>query len=62
MKIDDALRYGTMLTDDSFHHYYEDEDILAFVRIRLVSYEGDIYYTKMINSEVVEFKKVGVVG
>lgn len=62
MKIDDALRYGTMLTDDSFYHYYEDEDILAFVRIRLVSYEGDIYYTKMINSEVVEFKKVGVVG
>lgn len=62
MKVDDVLRYGTILTDDSFHHYYEDEDILAFVRIRLVSYEGGIYYIKMVNGEVVEFKKVGVVG
>lgn len=62
MKVDDVLRYGTILTDDYFHHFYEDEGILAFVRIRLVSYEDDIYYIKMINGEVVEFKKVGVVG
>lgn len=61
-KIDDAnpndvLRYGTILTDDEL---WDETD--ACVRIKIVSYKDNIYYIKMVNGEVVEFKKVGVVG
>ena len=50
------LRYGTILTDDEL---WDETD--ACVRIKIVSYEQTVYYVKMINGEVVEFKKVGVV-
>ena len=60
MKADDALRYGTILTDDElFDHYYPMD---KYVRIRIIAYNGIIYYHKMVNGEIVEFKKVGVVG
>ena len=52
----DILRYGTILTDDEL---WDETD--ACVRIKIVSYEQTVYYVKMINGEVVEFKKVGVV-
>lgn len=57
MKVDDVLRYGTIFTDDKLW-----DEIDAYVRIKVVSYEQVIYYVKMVNGEVVEFKKVGVVG
>ncbi len=53
----DVLRYGTILTDDEL---WDEMD--ACVRIKIVSYKQTVYYVKMINGEVVEFKKVGVVG
>ena len=53
----DVLRYGIILTDDEL---WDEMD--ACVRIKIVSYEQTVYYVKMINGEVVEFKKVGVVG
>ena len=61
-KADDAnpngiLRYGTILTDDEL---WDETD--ARVRIKIVSYENNIYYIKMVNGEVVGFKKVGVMG
>lgn len=61
-KVDDAnsngiLHYGTILTDDEL---FDKTD--ACVRIKVMSYEQIIYYIKMVNGEVVEFKKVGVVG
>ena len=56
----DVLRYGTVLTDDEL--YDRCDDMAAEVRIRLFSYENVIYYIKMINGKVEEFKKVGVVG
>ena len=61
-KIDDAnsndiLRYGTILTDDEL---WDKTD--ACVRIKIVSYEQAVYYVKMVKGEIVEFKKVGVVG
>lgn len=59
MKADGILRYGTILTDDEL--FDRCDDMAAEVRIRLFSYENAIYYIKMINGEVVEFKKVGVV-
>lgn len=60
MKADDVLRYGTILTDDNLIHTCKDEG--DYVRIRIIAYNGIIYYHKMINGEVEEFKKVGVVG
>lgn len=56
MKVDDVLRYGTILTDDEL---WDEGDVC--VRIKIVSYEQTVYYVKMINGNVVEFKKVGVV-
>lgn len=52
----DILRYGTILTDDEL---WDETD--ACVRIKIVSYEQAVYYIKMVNGEVVDFKKVGVV-
>ena len=60
MKADDVLRYGAILTDDEL--FDRCDDMAAEVRIRLFSYENTIYYIKMINGEVEEFKKVGAAG
>lgn len=54
------LRYGTILTDDQL--YDRCDEMASNVRVRVVSCQGKIYYIKMVNGEVVEFKKVGVVG
>ena len=59
MKVNDVIRYGTILTDDELCD--RCGEMAAWVRIRLVNYDNSIYYIKMINGEVVEFKKVGVV-
>lgn len=59
MKVNDVIRYGTILTDDELCD--RCDEMTAWVRIRLVNYDNSIYYIKMINGEVVEFKKVGVV-
>lgn len=58
--VNDILRYGTILTDDELYDHYYPMD--KYVRIRIIAYNGTIYYHKMVNGEVVEFKKVGVVG
>lgn len=52
----DILRYGTIFTDDEL---WDETD--ACVRIKIISYEQAVYYVKMVNGEVVDFKKVGVV-
>ena len=59
MKVNDVIRYGTILTDDELCD--RCDEMAAWVRIRLINYDNSIYYIKMINGEVVEFKKVGVV-
>ena len=58
MKADDVLRYGTILTDDDL--IYTCKDRGDYVRIRIIVYDGVVYYHKMFDGEVVEFKKVGV--
>ena len=53
----DVLRYGEIISDESF--------ILSDgqnIRIRIISYNDYIYYHKMADGEVEEFKKVGVAG
>ena len=62
---DESLRYGEVLTDDEF-----ECDILDYTgfqiaetnyyRIRTIRYEYRIFYHKMVNGEVVEFKELTV--
>ena len=51
----DVLRYGEIINDESF--------VLSDgqnVRIRIISYNDYIYYHKMANGEVVDFKSIGL--
>ena len=52
----DVLRYGEIINDESF--------VLSDgqnVRIRIISYNDYIYYHKMADGEVVDFKPIGLV-
>lgn len=51
----DIIHYGTIVTDNDI----ESKDG-NFIRVRIIVYEGNIYYHKMVNGDVVEFKKIGV--
>lgn len=64
MKVDNVLRYGTVLIDDEFYEIPNDASPkrLRYVRVRIISFNDVLYYHKMLDGEVVEFKKVGVVG
>lgn len=60
---DEALRYGEVLTDDNLYCEVQAEDGFEdhkFVRIRTISYDNRIFYSKMVNGEVVEFKELTV--
>ena len=50
---EDALRYGEIIINEEFVEY-------GSIRIRIISYSGSIYYHKMVNGEVVEFKEIGL--
>ena len=52
----DALRYGEIINDESFGLYSGQN-----VRIRIISYNDYIYYHKMTDGEVVDFKSIGLV-
>lgn len=49
---EELLRYGKVMTDDVI----DGED---YIRIRLISYNDDLWYHKMVDGEVVDFKRVG---
>ena len=52
----DVLRYGEIINDESY--------VLSDgqnVRIRIISYNDYIYYHKMADGEVVDFKPIGLV-
>ena len=52
----DVLRYGEIINDESF--------VLSDgqnVRIRIISYNDYIYYHKMVDGEVVDFKPIDLV-
>ncbi len=53
----EVLRYGNILTDDS---YYLDGLNGGSHRIRIISYDNRIFYHKMVNGEVIEFKELTV--
>ena len=50
----DILRYGEVIINEEFVEY-------GSIRIRIISYGGSVYYHKMVNGNVVEFKKIGLV-
>ena len=50
----DALRYGEIINDESYVLYSGQN-----VRIRIISYNDYIYYHKMTDGEVVDFKPIG---
>ena len=52
----DVLRYGEVINDESFVLYSGQN-----VRIRIISYNDYIYYHKMADGEVVDFKPIGLV-
>ena len=52
----DALRYGEIINDESYVLYSGQN-----VRIRIISYNDYIYYHKMADGEVVDFKSIGLV-
>lgn len=52
----DVLRYGEVINDESFVLYSGQN-----VRIRIISYNDYIYYHKMVDGEVVDFKPIGLV-
>ena len=54
--IDDVLRYGEIINDESFVLYSGQN-----VRIRIFSYNNYIYYHKMVDGEIVDFKPIGLV-
>ena len=58
LTIDDVLRYGEVLTDDNFRVHNTPRD--NYVRIRTIRYEYRIFYHKMVNGEVVEFKELTI--
>lgn len=57
MKIDDVLRYGIILTNDDFC-----DDMANNIRVKVMSCQDSVYYIRMVNGEIEEFKKVGVAG
>ena len=52
----DVLRYGEVINDESYVLYSGQN-----VRIRIISYNDYIYYHKMADGEVVDFKPIGLV-
>lgn len=59
---DEALRYGEVLTDDELHYELKGHVAICPIhkRIRTISYDNRIFYYKMVNGEVVEFKELTV--
>ena len=52
----DVLRYGEIINDENFVPYSGQN-----VRIRIISYNDYIYYHKMADGEIVDFKPIGLV-
>ena len=55
----DVLRYGEIIIDENLVNFAIDGK--NYVRIRIFSYNDYIYYIKMVDGEVVDFKSIGLV-
>ena len=54
--LEDVLRYGEIINDESFVLYSGQN-----IRIRIISYNDYIYYHKMADGEIVDFKPISLV-
>lgn len=57
---DDLLRYGKIITDDAYGSVTTNFGKWQAVRIRLIAYESELWYHKMVDGDVVERRKVGM--
>lgn len=60
---DDILRYGKVITDDQMYTINTETNrrpVTGDVRIRLVAYDGQLFYHKMVNGDVVDCRCVGI--
>lgn len=57
---DDILRYGKTIADDAYGSVTTNFGKRQAVRIRLIAYEGELWYHKMVDGDVVECRKVGM--
>ena len=57
---DDILRYGKTIADDAYGSVTTNFGKRRAVRIRLIAYEGELWYHKMVDGDVVECRKVGM--
>ena len=55
----DVLSYGEVIVDENLVDFAIDDK--NYVRIRIFSYNDYIYYIKMVDGEVVDFKPIGLV-
>ena len=55
---DNVLRYGKILTDDNLYTMEFCPKKEIYIRIRTISYDNQIFYHKMVNGEVVDFKEL----
>ena len=55
----DVLRYGEIIVDENLVDFAIDDK--NYVRIRIFSYNDYIYYHKMVDGKVVDFKSIGLV-
>ena len=54
----DVLRYGEVIVDENLVNFAIDGK--NYVRIRIFSYNDYIYYHKMADGEIVDFKPIGL--
>lgn len=58
----EILDLGTTIVEENFYGVESDaihtENLINWIKIRVMSYEDNIYYIKMINNGVVEFKEI----
>lgn len=56
---DDLLRYGKVIADDAYGSIATNFGKRQAVRIRLIAYDGKLWYHKMVDGNVVDFRRVG---
>ena len=56
---DNILRYGKVITDDAYASVVTEFGQRQAIRIRLIAYNDELYYHKMVGGDLVECRKVG---
>ena len=56
---DNILRCGKVITDDAYASVVTEFGRRQAIRIRLIAYNDDLYYHKMVGGDLVECRKVG---